>query len=437
MTKQFSSLALSALCTFSVAACHLDQAGSQKSTNAADPGDLDGGSGANGGGGAHGGGMQGGSNANDAGETPVADASVPSGDAQVGGDPDAGGPVCSGDPSDPLCAFAVKRKITFDATQLASALVDFPVLITLDPTRIDYGKTQPNGADVRFLDSDGLTWLSHDIERWQPGGISSVWVKVPRFAPGAVHDIYMVYGSETALPAAQAADVFSADYVAVYHLGDDLTDHTVRDVLGAFDGATSLTMDGSDSVAARIGKGVSIDGAGHRIQLGDLDLSKWTGFTLEAWVLQQTKADSRVLCQAANLEDKDHVACLSVADDNVRMFLSTQGEDGETQAYDAPGVVQGSWMHLAVAWDAQSERLRILKNGSQIGSFEHKGSALNDSEEPMIVGNVALTDLRFLNGVVDEIRVSSVARSNLWLQATVATVNDSVTTYGPEEPFAP
>lgn len=436
MTKQFSSLALGALCTLFVAACHLDHAGSRKGrgggggSGAANTGlDEDGGSS---------GGIQGGGgNIEDGGTGAISDASGSSADAQTGGEPDGGGEACTGDPIDPLCAFQYKRKISFDGTKLPAALIDFPVLITLDPSRIDYAKVQPDARDLRFLDSDGITWLSHDIERWQPGGISAVWVKVPRFAPQSIHELYMVYGSPSAAPEDHAADVFSADYAAVYHLSDNLADHTVHDVRGDFDGSADIVMNSSDSVVARIGKGLSLDGIGHRIQLGELDLSKWSGFTLEAWVLQQTESDARLLCQATGLDDKDHVACLSVAENKVRMFLSTQGEDGQTEAYDTEGVAQGTWMHLAVAWDAQSQKLRVLKNGVQIGEYEHKGASLNDSEQPMILGNVAPTDLRFLNGVVDEVRVSSVARSNLWLQATVATVRDSSATYGPEELFAP
>jgi len=430
MTKQFSSLAFSVFCTVATA-CHLDQGGSQKSAkpaNVSGPG-ADSGQ-------ASDAGRPGGGGRSDAAGQGVEDAGGPQNEAGPGSAFEAG-VLCSGDPLDPLCAFQAKRKISFDATKLAQPLVDFPVLVTLDPSRIDYSKAQPDGHDLRFVDSDGTTWLAHEIERWQMGGTSSIWVKVPHFAPGEVHDIYMIYGSDNTPLDHHAQAVFSADYAAVYHLSDDLSGHLVRDSLGQQHGMVAPSMSASDSVAARVGNGLTFDGADHRVQLGGLDMSGWTAFTLEAWVLQQEDVDARILCQADSSEAQEHVACLGVAGDKLRVFLSTQGEEGRAESYDAPGASTGSWSHLAVAWDAQSHELRVLRNGFLVRTFKHEGARLGDSALPLILGSLDVNDERILNGVVDEVRISSVARSSLWLQATVAAINESITTYGPEQPFLP
>ena len=63
-----------------------------------------------------------------------------------------------------------QRTLTLDNTASAEDLIDFPILVMLDATRIDYAATQPNGEDLRFVDADGTTVLSHEIVTWDPAG---------------------------------------------------------------------------------------------------------------------------------------------------------------------------------------------------------------------------------------------------------------------------
>ena len=59
-------------------------------------------------------------------------------------------------------------------------LANFPVLVVLDNSRIDYNNTQNNGEDIRFYDADNVTLLSHEIEEWNESGQSYVWVNIPQ-----------------------------------------------------------------------------------------------------------------------------------------------------------------------------------------------------------------------------------------------------------------
>ena len=77
------------------------------------------------------------------------------------------------------------KKITFDNRTsylgvTSEALVNFPVLVKVDGSSIDYSNTQNLGQDIRFTDSDGTTLLSYEIEKWDEASYSYVWVKVPQ-----------------------------------------------------------------------------------------------------------------------------------------------------------------------------------------------------------------------------------------------------------------
>ena len=88
---------------------------------------------------------------------------------------------CGGGSDPSLCTWTNRRQLTFDNTFVPNdTLVDFPVLVVLNSSRIDYSKTQDAGQDLRFYDADGTTKLAHEIEQWNELGNSYVWVKVPQ-----------------------------------------------------------------------------------------------------------------------------------------------------------------------------------------------------------------------------------------------------------------
>jgi hypothetical protein len=52
---------------------------------------------------------------------------------------------------------------------------------------------------------------------------------------------------------------------------------------------------------------------------------------------------------------------------------------------------------------------------------------------PLRIGNHAMVDTRCFDGVIDEIRIAAVARSNAWMAAQHASDSDSLLTFLPEE----
>ncbi len=348
--------------------------------------------------------------------------------------PDAGlDGACDGDPSNPGCGYRVRRQLTVEGAALTERLDNFPVLVTLNPERIDYGKTLPGGHDVRFLDADGKHLLAHEVELWKPGGTSYIWVKVPRLNPYNRHNLFMAYGSPNAPPPTNTAEVFSTSYESVYHLADELSSAPIRDTCGRHSGLAASSMNASNSVPGRVGGAIAFDGVDDLISLGDLSASEWKSITIEAWVKHPTNTDGRVLCQSSGTDDDDHVVCLGIVDTTVRAGLSTSGDEGEVASYDVSRVAGADFTHLALVWDASTEMLRVLQNGLRAGAFEHTGKVVTTSQLPMVLGNVNLKDARYLNGVIDEVRISRVARSDVWLRATFLASGPDAITYGPEE----
>ncbi len=81
-------------------------------------------------------------------------------------------------------AWVYERKVKFDTTPGAANVsgngANFPVLIQLDSSNFNFSQADPNGADIRFADSDG-TQLSFEIERWDGANQKAIiWVRVPQ-----------------------------------------------------------------------------------------------------------------------------------------------------------------------------------------------------------------------------------------------------------------
>ncbi|MFH0938718.1 MAG: DUF2341 domain-containing protein, partial [Planctomycetota bacterium] len=113
-------------------------------------------------------------------------------------------------------AWTQRQKIEFDNSARNTDLIAFPVKVVLDKFRINYGKTQVAGQDLRFVTSDGTTILSHLIEQWDPADTSIIWVKVPLIHANSNADfIWMYYDNSTATDGQNLTE-WQFDYTAIW-----------------------------------------------------------------------------------------------------------------------------------------------------------------------------------------------------------------------------
>ena len=123
------------------------------------------------------------------------------------------------------------------ATGVTSDLTDFPVLISFtDTDMIQTNESQ--GRDFVFTQSDGLTELSHEIEKFDnTTGEVIAWVKLPTMSASSTTEMYMYYKGDTI--GFNSADVWNDDYVLVWHLNQ-----TSTGTVGEFRDSTSNGNDG-------------------------------------------------------------------------------------------------------------------------------------------------------------------------------------------------
>ena len=183
-------------------------------------------------------------------------------------------------------------KVSIDNSQQAEALVDFPMLVLLNSSRISYSDIKAGGDDIRFIAEDNSTALDYEIERFDDTGTSSLWVRVPVIGRNdAKGYIWLYYGNAAASAGANPTGVWSSSHKAVWHMKDDPSGTVLDSTSNANNLTSEGTMTSGDLVNGKIGKGIYFDGIDDALAQATLgDGATWTQFTMSTLV--QTTLDA-------------------------------------------------------------------------------------------------------------------------------------------------
>ena len=337
--------------------------------------------------------------------------------------------------------WTARQTLTLDNSGQTENLVDFPVLVVLDPTpvtgNIDYAKTQDNGEDLRFFASDG-TALDYDIEAWDESGKSYVWVKVPLITAGpGTNSITMYYGNATAVTGENAEAVWSNGFESVQLLNDNLQDASANSNNGTNFGSTSST--------GQVADGQQFDGIDDDINLGSdasVDDIFAGGATVSAWINPSSWGENNY----GRIFDKSGATlpgagwALEVASGTQSLLFQQGFSGGVTSWQSANGSIGlNSWQHVAVTYDSSdpANEPTFYINGVEVGKTidgtTPTGTALSDAGLDLHIGNHAMDTVRTFDGSIDDVRLSSEVRSADWIRAQHLGSNNALVTFGGEE----
>ena len=334
-------------------------------------------------------------------------------------------------------AFAKKMDVTFSGYS-GTALTDFPVLVKLSTAinGFSYSDFQKeNGGDLRFADSTGKL-LPHEIDTWNPSGVSTVWVKVPSLSASA--KITACYGCDEP-PAVAAKDVWDADYVGVWHLGESLL--PMKESSATSVGFTQSSGSGIGFASQGIvGGSVDFGESGKTRALIAPDHNALDGFsqcTFEAW----TYVDSTYRASGSDV-NKGFLSKRINYNNQASYYLHDTGSatkfyisDNGTSSTEMSSVVKpdtDAWTHQAYTFDGttSNDNVKGWKNGANVGTASKSVSSVFAGSANLVLGNFSATDARNYPGRIDELRISKVARSAAWIKASHDTVaNADFATY--------
>jgi len=325
----------------------------------------------------------------------------------------------------------------------ATALTDFPVRIRLDSS-FDYASAKADGSDLRFVDADGVTVLSHEIESWNVGGESYVWVKVPNVASGG-DSITLYYGNETAAAPASAG-VWSNGYRAVYHFGSDpgalpggVVDSTGNGLHGDNVGATFTTAAPPANVN---GGALDFDPAvvSDHVDLGPgAYLNNVASATLAAWINPDALSGSQhIVGVTSGTSASASRAALELAGDEIRVIAKPLDAVASLSVTTtAANLLAGQWYHLAAVIVFAAGSITVHVNGgSAAGGYSETFTGLamssnTDSTDSLsatlgVNENLSANPLGIpYGGLMDDVTISTVARSPDEIRAYYENVTDN------------
>ncbi len=334
-----------------------------------------------------------------------------------------------------MSGWGYRQPITISGSVTPSELNDFPVLVKLaDPANPLFAHaSSAQGYDVFFTAADGITRLDHDLELFRNASGSEelcAWVKTP---VSSAQDtlIYMYYGGEFSGNPSSVA-TWDDHFVAVHHLqqdpsaaGPQMKDSTWR----TNHGTTYGDMTASQQVAGKVGGALNFDGANDYVSLGKDPSLYPAEITLEAWVKSDAFGDwDGIITNKKGASDGLNLQIGT----NQRIASLVGNGTGYTYVKTSWAPETDEWYHVVVTHSGTTNKLYVDGELAAEGTL-----ALSyDPSRPLtLIGEFydGTRGLRF-DGLIDEVRISNVARSADWILANYQMMNTpgAYLTFGPE-----
>lgn len=280
----------------------------------------------------------------------------------------------------------------------AKPLADFPVPIRITPDRFDLKRIAADGHDLRFTDSAGID-LQFEVESLTPSHGGLVWLRVPALAQGPTRlEMYFDNPNAPYLAESETHTVWRAGFAGVFHCVED----------------------GVDSSPAGAATGV-------------VGTNPAEGVFGEAFYFGTKKVDALTATLAPVAGDR--TLCAWVRPDGIEGVARIAGAPGFALDRDRGGLkcndavapnalAVDTWRYACCVHHAGFDA--VIVDGVATGRPGRSPDKAPAAAFEVGGRHEDLPAKRFA-GVIDEVRVSNVARDAAWLAAEAAAKGDVVT----------
>jgi hypothetical protein len=321
-----------------------------------------------------------------------------------------------------------RRLLTFSKPFGTQNLVNFPVLIVLNSTRIDY--TSTNQTDIRFYDENYTTLLYKETELWNTSGNSFVWIKVPQVNNNTQDYIWAYYNCSNS-NSDNKTQVWDSNYKGVWHLHyTNSTNYTMDSTSNGNNGKlTNFNNNPPLNATGEIDNAFAFDGSNDYVNCGGSSTLNLTSLaTVSLWVkVNNFPAYTAVLTKTGSVAWDKYIGVVfnSTA---ARVFVNAW----DTNYAVKTGLSTGTWYNVVGTYNETAGTIRIFVNGVEGVSDTYSSDITTDASN-LLFGITGDTTSYPFNGTMDEVRISNTSRSLSWINASYLTELDNFITYGSEE----
>jgi biopolymer transport protein ExbB len=322
------------------------------------------------------------------------------------------------------------KTITIDHTKCGTAnTTNYPFLFNSTVTAL---KSLANGGSVTdangfafYADSGLTTLLDFEVESWSATtGALIAWVRIPTLTFGSDVVLYLAYGS-SAISLQNATGVWESSFHGVWHLGTGLGGYSASARKDSTANGNTLSNGASfiNSATGIVGDCLSMGANG--LGASDNATTRLTSaFTVEAWCLPTSFTGFRTIASKGTSTIRNYEIRADQTTGKPVVNL-TQGASNFKSVTGASALSTTNWSHVAGTFDGTT--LRLFTNGVADGTLAVAGSADN-STNACELGALQGTANKFL-GLLDEWRISNVARASSYFKAQYNNINSPSTFY--------
>ena len=299
----------------------------------------------------------------------------------------------------------------------AETLTNFPALMVLNTgiTNFSYASfLSATGGDLRFVDSTQTRLLRHEIETWNTNGSSYIWVRVPALA-GTTTAVWAVWGNPAQVTApafSTNGETWSESYVGVWHLGE--TSGSFKDSVSTNHGtlvdANANAVRGTNSL---IGGGIRLAGS----ETDFIEIANEANFKLSS--------NLTLMVWAKGLSGQDWAPWVSKRGETAGYALRKRAGGapdwctrGTTvEELNGPTVDAANWHFIAGTLSAGATKTkRLFIDGAVAAENTGVTGNIADTPDNLLIG-ARTNATAYWGGIIDEVRVSRIARSTNWVWA--------------------
>lgn len=326
-------------------------------------------------------------------------------------------------------SWTYRIKITIDRTKVPSNQSNFPIFVDLSglPTGF-FNRVKSDGGDIRVTTSDGVTECPREIVSINTSSrIGELHFKAPSVSSASNSEFYIYYGNSSASePAANATygsqNVWDSNFLAVYHM-DNANDSTSN--IRHMTGVSSPTF-----TTGKMGNGAVLNNGPYFTIPG----SSWLAIAemhIQLW--HKTSANSTQHFLIADNGGGGATVTFRVNTSTEAQFRTMTG-GGTGLNINPTGLsshADGNWHNWVGKWKRTdgSPNGSIFKDGSSIGTGNEATSTPDAASNNFYVGSYFNGSQYKIDGMLDELRISNLKRTDDWDTTVYNNQNSPATFY--------
>jgi len=298
------------------------------------------------------------------------------------------------------------------------SLVDFPLLINIfnDENLATY--SQDDFDDILFTTND-IDWntgstidrLPHEIESYDNNnGNLTCWINVTYLNNKEDTLLYMYYGNNTCDSMQQPDMVWDSHFTMVQHLNETGTGARYDSTSYENNGSTG-GYDGDEASIGMINGADDFDGVDDQLDCGNPgSLNIVDNITVEAWIKPNVLSGRHVIAKKYNTNKAWILEIYS--DSKIRWWVQNVGSTTYSSIFSTTILSTDSWYHIVSVFSRPTLKVYVDGELENSGSWDYD-IGNNPSDHLFINSDGA----NFLNGTIDELRISHTTRNQSWNQA--------------------